>query len=89
MLVGVPCVSADVGSVPEFLQHGKNGFLYRYGESDTIAYYIDKIFSDDTLVESLGACAKQSVSEMFPQDKIGEMTWTAYGQMINGGNGNE
>ena len=89
MLVGTPCVSACVGSVPEFLQHGKNGFLYRYGEPETLAYYIEKIFSDDTLAKSLGACAKQTVNEMFPQDKIGELTWAAYEKMIGGGKDNE
>ena len=89
MLVGLPCVSANVGSVPEFLSHGKNGFLYRYGETETLAYYIDKIFSRDTLAEGLGNNAGQTVREMFPQDKIGELTLKAYEQMINGGKVNE
>lgn len=84
MMVGVPCVSADVGSVPEFLYHGKNGFLYRYGESETLAYYIERIFSDNALAQRLGACAKQTVSELFPQDTIGEKTWNVYGKMMNG-----
>lgn len=89
MLVGVPCVSADVGSVPEFLRHGKNGFLYRYGESRTLAYYIDKIFSDDALAQNIGVCAKQTINEKYPQDTTGEMMWVAYRQIINGGKENE
>ncbi len=89
MLVGVPCVSADVGSVPEFLCHGKNGFLYRYGESQTLAYYIDKMFSDNAQAQDIGVCAKQTINEMYPQDKTGEMMWAAYGQIINGGKENE
>lgn len=88
MIVGVPCVSADVGSVPEFLHHGKNGFLYRYGEPQTLAYYIDRIFLDDELSESIGNCAKQTINEMFAQDKIGEQTLTVYEQMIGGGKAN-
>ena len=88
MLVGAPCVSTDVGSVPEFLHHGKNGFLYRYGESETLAYYLDKIFSSDSLAQSIGASARQTVNEMFPQNKIGEMTMAAYEQMISGGKTN-
>lgn len=89
MLVGVPCVSADVGSVPEFVHHGKNGFIYRYGEAQTLAYYIDKIFSDDTLAERIGENAKESINEMFPQDAIGEMMYLAYEKMVNGVKVNE
>lgn len=89
MLVGTPCVSACVGSVPEFLHHGDNGFIYRYGEPETLAYYIDRIFSDSTLAESIGTCARQTVNEMFPQSKVGEMTMKAYEQIIIGGGANE
>ena len=88
MLVGVPCVSTSVGSVPEFLNHSKNGFLYRYGEVETLAYYIDRIFSDDTLAKNIGAHAKQTVTDAFPQDKIGEQVLSAYEEIINGGKGN-
>lgn len=88
MLIGAPCVSAGVGSVPEFLHHGKNGFLYRYGESETLAYYLDKIFSDDTLAQALGSAAAKDVGDAFPQDRIGEYVMSAYEQMISGGKAN-
>ena len=84
MLVGLPSVSACVGSVPEFLHHGSNGFLYRYGEPETLSYYVDRIFSDDALAQRLGASAKQTVSEMFPQSTVGETTWKVYEQIMNG-----
>ncbi len=89
MLVGMPCVSADVGSVPEFVHHGKNGFLYRYGEVQTLAYYVDKIFSDDALAEKIASFANETVSEMFPQEKVGEMLISAYEHIINGVRENE
>ncbi len=84
MLVGTPSVSAGVGSVPEFLSHGESGFLYRYGEPETLAYYIDRIFSDDALAESLGTSAKRTVSEKFSQDTVGEKLWCAYEKMLGG-----
>lgn len=82
MTVGVPCVSAMVGSVPEFLEHGKHGFLYRYGEVATLAHYIDKIFSDDTLAQSVGAAGQRSVNEKYPQDQVGAMLMEAYEKML-------
>lgn len=82
MFVGTPCVSASVGSVPEFLHNGNNGFLYRYGESETLAYYIDKIFSDDALAKEIGSCGKKIINEKYEQDTIGEKTYSLYQQMI-------
>ena len=88
MLVGMPCVSADVGSVPEFVNHAENGFIYRYAEVDTLAYYIDKIFSDDSLAKNIGKEAKETVRKMFPQESIGKMIMDAYNNMIsNAGEG--
>ena len=89
MSVGVPSVSTCVGSVPEFMHHGNNGFLYRYGEVQTLAHYIDKIFSNDNMSENIGKNAKQTIEEMFPQGKIGELILSAYRQIMDGGKGNE
>ena len=82
MAVGCPSVSAAVGSVPEVVVHGKNGYLYRYGEADTLAYYIDKIFADDALAQTIGAAGRVSVNEKYPQDKVGDMLMDAYRQMV-------
>ena len=87
MLVGTPCVSTDVGSVPEFVNHSQNGFMYRYGEVDTLAYYIDKIFSDDKLAQNIGREAKETVKKMFPQENIGQMSMEAYNDMISNAGG--
>lgn len=82
MMVGCPSVSAAVGSVPELVEHGKNGFLYRYTEVDTLAYYIDRIFSDDALAEAVGAAGRKSVNEKYPQDQVGQMLMDAYNKMV-------
>lgn len=46
MIVGLPCISAQCGSVVEFLQHKVNGLLYRYEEYESLAYYIELLFSN-------------------------------------------
>ena len=49
MLLGVPCVSSDVGGVKDMLVHGREGFLYPFDEQYMIAYYIGRIFEEDEL----------------------------------------
>lgn len=83
MTVGCPSVSAMIGSVPELIEPGKNGYLYRYNEFQTLAYYIDKLFSDTALAQEIGKNGKVGVTEKFPQEKIGSMLMDAYRRMRN------
>lgn len=83
MVVGCPVVTAAVGSIFEFVAHDKNGFLYRYDDVESIAYFIDRLFSDDVLATRLSACAKETVRQKYPQEKIGEMLIDAYSGMVN------
>lgn len=83
MTVGCPSVSAAVGSVPELIEQGKNGYLYRYGEINTLAYYIDTLWSDDETAKSIGAAGQQSVNDKYPQDQIGDILTDCYRVMIS------
>ena len=65
LLLGVPCVASDVGGVRTFIKHGENGLIYSFDETQTLANYIDEIFSDDSLAENLSVNARQSVKTIF------------------------
>lgn len=54
MLLGMPVVTSDVGGVKNMLSHNLEGYIYQYDAPYMAAYYIDKIFSDDPLANSLG-----------------------------------
>lgn len=45
MAVGTPCIASYVGGVPEIIQHGKNGYLYRAEEITQLAQYIIRLLS--------------------------------------------
>ena len=44
-LLGVPTIAAYVGGVPNMIEEGKTGFMYRFEEVEMLALAIDKIFS--------------------------------------------
>ncbi len=46
MLLGMPCVAADVGGIKNMLHHGVDGYVYPADEPYMLAYYIKKLFSD-------------------------------------------
>lgn len=49
MLLGVPCVSSDVGGVADMLVHKEEGFVYPADEYYMISHYVTEIFKSDDL----------------------------------------
>ncbi|MBO7520308.1 MAG: glycosyltransferase [Clostridia bacterium] len=58
MALGVPCISSYVGGITSLISHNTEGFLYPFDEPYMISYYIDKIFSDYKLANSLSKNAR-------------------------------
>ena len=58
MILGVPCVSSDVGGIKSLINHNSEGFIYPFDEPYMIPYYIDKIFSDTGLANTLSKNAR-------------------------------
>ena len=59
-LLGVPTVSSFVGGVYSRITHGKDGYLYPYDAPYMLAYYIDKLFSDQKLAKSISVHGRES-----------------------------
>ena len=59
MLLGCPVVSSSVGGVTDLLEHGKEGFLYQTSAPYMLAWYIKKLFEDDSLATGLSRAARK------------------------------
>lgn len=71
MSYGIPCVSTDVGGIPEIIQHGINGFLTSVGDAEKIAHFVDVLLRDQV---TYVAMAKNS-HELFKRKY--DIRWTA------------
>ena len=69
MLLGMPVVSSDVGGVKNMLTHEKEGYVYQADAAYMMAYYIDKIFSDDELAVRLGENAHKHAMMTHDREK--------------------
>lgn len=58
MLLGVPCVSSDVGGVSDMMKHGIEGYIYPADAPDMLAYYIKKVFDSGEQASALGKNAR-------------------------------
>lgn len=57
MLLGVPCVAADVGGVSSMMQHKTDGFVYPSTAPYMLAHYIMEIFRMEDAAQSFAAAA--------------------------------
>ncbi|MDE6847079.1 MAG: glycosyltransferase family 4 protein [Lachnospiraceae bacterium] len=59
MLLGVPCVAADVGGVHNLLTDGGDGMLYPAGDVEALAERIIEIFTKEAIVERFSDNARK------------------------------
>ncbi len=52
-LLGVPTIASYVGGVPDMIDHGETGLLYRFEEVEMLTEHIRRIFTDTTLAMNL------------------------------------
>lgn len=57
MLLGLPCVTSDVGGVKNLIEHNKEGYVYQSDASYMIACYVKKVFADEASAEKMGISA--------------------------------
>ena len=59
MLLGVPCVAADVGGVSTLLKNEEEGFVVPSGEVQLLADSICRIFAMEAEAERMGRAARE------------------------------
>ncbi len=69
MLLGVPCVAADVGGVADLLVRGKEGFVYPSTAPYMLAYYLKTVFAMGGLAGQMGLAARAHAGKTHDPDK--------------------
>lgn len=59
MLLGTPCVAADVGGIAEMMCHMTEGFVYPFDEEYMLAFYVIKIFEMKEDVQKFSISARE------------------------------
>lgn len=82
MMVGVPSVASAVGGVPEYVTHGKNGFLYRFEEYEIMAEYVATLFDNDGLAQQLSNAGREDMLQLHGNINIYESIVEIYKQVM-------
>lgn len=79
---GLPVVAADSCALPELVHCEENGFLFKPGNSDEMASYLDRLSSDPDLREQMGAKSLEIIKE-HDRMKVLEEWETLYRRLSN------
>jgi len=79
---GVPVVGARAGGVPDVIADGQDGLLAPYGDVPAIATAIDRLLTDRTLAQRLGAAGHAKVERQLTWDRIYAQARAVYAELI-------
>jgi len=73
MCFGLPIITTDkVGASHDLVKHGKNGFIYKPGDINALAFYLETILNNHKLMKKLGEESLNIISKWtFKEDVEG------------------
>lgn len=67
MMRGTAVVASDVGGLPEVVQHDRTGVLVVHGDPDALAAALQRVLTDRSLAEQMGAAGRRRALAHFSQ----------------------
>ncbi|MCM1385980.1 MAG: glycosyltransferase family 4 protein [Bacillus sp. (in: Bacteria)] len=83
MLIGVPCVAADVGGIHNLLVDGGDGLLYPAGNTNALAEKIIEIFGKEAISEKYSDNARKHARETHDADQNYYKMIRIYQEIVN------
>ncbi|MBI5226225.1 glycosyltransferase [Candidatus Micrarchaeota archaeon] len=82
MACGTPCVGADALAIPETIDDGKNGFLFKSFDSHDCAEKIGDLLNQGTREKSAFRKAARCKAEGYSLEKTGQKTLELYEELV-------
>ena len=69
MMLGVPAIASDVGGVTDYASHKEEAYIYPSSATYLLAYYIDKVFSDEKEAQRIGAAGRMRAGSEYDRER--------------------
>ena len=77
-----PLIGTEVGGIPEIIEDGENGFLFAPGSAEELTMALEKIISNQKLIQSMGQASYRIVKEKYSGEKFFENYFEMVGKNL-------
>ena len=82
MACGKPVIGADIGGIPELVQHGKTGLIFEPGNSEQLSERLMDLCSNPQKVVEMGKKARRRVEKDFSKEEHFEKIEAIYKRLL-------
>ena len=82
-IIGVPTIASYVGGIPDMIEHGKTGLLYRFEEIEMLAHFIRTIFINKELALQLSKNGIIAAEKRHNREEVTKSYLDLYKDIIN------
>lgn len=82
--LGKPVIGSDIGGIPELIEHGKDGLLFKAGDVEALKRSIQIFIDEPNLAIEMGQVAKRKVSDRYNVERHYQSVIAVYEQLVNG-----
>jgi len=79
---GLPVIASNLGSIPEFVTHGKTGLLFKPGDSEDLARQVRWAFDHPEEMRAMRANARREYEEKYTAERNYKMLIAIYEMAI-------
>ena len=79
---GLPVIASNLGSIPEFVQHGHNGLLFETGDAQDLARQVRWAFDHPDELRAMRANARREFEEKYTAERNYKMLMAIYEMAI-------
>lgn len=80
---GLPIIASDAGAIPEFVEHGKTGWLFRRGEADALAERVRQLqLSEPAQIRAMREACRLTFEVYYQEDRNIEQLVSIYRKAI-------
>lgn len=83
MSQGTPVVATRGGGVPEIIQHGVSGLMYKIGNVEELTHYIQQVLDDETVWYTLSHYGEEQAKERFSIIQTSQKVELIYQQLLS------
>jgi glycosyltransferase involved in cell wall biosynthesis len=82
MACGTPVIVSSAASLPELVESGVNGYVFKDGDTDDLTKKIKKIIFDKKLILAMGYQGRKLVEEKYNWKKVAENVRDFYSKAV-------